>query len=250
MARRATLIKATRQEHPNVLLLDAGDSLYGSQSLTLQSNGKVIVEGMNKLGYDAMLIGDLDLRYGPEVLAQRIAEASFPALSANVLRASDKQLVGKPYIITEVGGRKVGIIGITWDGIDLQDPLLKDNYVVLKADIVLPQYVTEVSRKADIVIVLSNMGLEEDQRLSSAVAGIDVILGGRSRNPMEASWRNQKTGTIVAQAGAQGEWIGRRTLTIDGSGVVKANRGELIYLTDDYADDTDIRTWLDNYTVQ
>jgi len=250
LARRATLIKATRQEHDNVLLLDAGDSLYGSQPLTLQSVGKIVVDGWSKLEYDAMLIGDLDLKYGPDVLAQRIAEATFPMLSANVLRASDKQLVARPYIIAEVGGRKVGIIGITWDGIDLEDPTLKDKYILLKADIVLPQYVTEVSQKADIVIVLSNMGLEEDQRLSSLVPGIDVILGGRSRNPMEDSWRNEKTGTIIAQAGAQGEWIGRRTLTIDASGVVTANRDELIYLTEDYADDTEMRTWLDNYKVQ
>ncbi len=250
MARRATLINATRQENENVLLLDAGDSLYGSPALTVESKGKIIVDAWGLLGYDAMLIGDLDLQYGSEVLSQRIAEATFPMLSANLLRASDNQLLAQPYIIKEVGGRKVGIIGITWDGVNLEDPVIKGQYVLLKADMVLPQYVTEVSQKADIVVVLSNMGLDEDQRLSSSVPGIDLILGGRSRNPMERSWRNETTGTIVAQAGAMGEWIGRRKLTIDAAGVVIGNQDELIYLTEDYADDQEARAFLDNYRVQ
>ena len=205
---------------------------------------------MNLMGYDAMVIGDLDLQLGLEVLRQRIADSKFPILSANLMVAGENKLLAQPYTVLNLGGHKVGIIGLTWDGIGPDDPTITDKFLLLKADLVLPQYVTEVSRQADIVIVLSNMGFEEDQRLSSAVPGIDLIVGGRSRIPMNEAWRNETTGTILVQAGAQGEWIGRRQLHIDSAGVVTQHQDELLYLTDEFADDPEMRAFLDNYPVQ
>jgi 2',3'-cyclic-nucleotide 2'-phosphodiesterase (5'-nucleotidase family) len=244
------LIKATRQQSANVLLLDAGDTLFGQQPLAQQSNAKVLIDGMNLMGYNAMVIGDLDLQLGLEILRQRIADSKFPILSANLMVAGENKLLSEPYTVLDVGGRKVGIIGLTWDGLSPDDPSIKGKFLLLKADLVLPQYVTEVSQQADIVILLSNMGYEEDQRLSSAVPGIDLIVGGRSRMPMNEAWRNETTGTLIVQAGAQGEWIGRRQLHIDSAGVVTEHQDELIYLTDDFADDPEMQAFLDNYPVQ
>lgn len=224
--------------------------MFGQQPLAQQSKARVLIDAMNLLGYDAMVIGDLDLQLGPDILRQRIQDAQFPILSANVMVVGENKLLARPYIVLDMGGHKVGIIGLTWDGISADDPVIKDQFLLLKADIVLPQYVTEVSRRADIIIVLSNMGFEEDQRLSSAVPGIDLIVGGRSRIPMNEAWRNQTTGTLLVQAGAQGEWIGRRELLFDSSGIVVEHRDELIYLTDEFADDPEMRAFLDNYQVQ
>jgi len=205
---------------------------------------------MNLLGYNAMVIGDLDLQLGLEILRQRIADAKFPILSANLILAGENKLLAQPYTVLDVGGHKVGIIGLTWDGLSPDDPSIQGKFLLLKADLVLPQYVSEVSRQAGIVILLSNMGFEEDQRLSSTVPGIDLIVGGRSRIPMNEAWRNETTGTLIVQAGAQGEWIGRRALHIDSAGVVTAHQDELIYLTDEFADDPEMRAFLDNYPVQ
>jgi 2',3'-cyclic-nucleotide 2'-phosphodiesterase (5'-nucleotidase family) len=232
------------------LLLDAGDTLFGQQPLAQQSNAKVLIDAMNLLGYNAMVIGDLDLQLGLEILRQRIADAKFPILSANLILAGENKLLAQPYTVLDVGGHKVGIIGLTWDGLSPDDPSIQGKFLLLKADLVLPQYVSEVSRQAGIVILLSNMGFEEDQRLSSTVPGIDLIVGGRSRIPMNEAWRNETTGTLIVQAGAQGEWIGRRALHIDSAGVVTAHQDELIYLTDEFADDPEMRAFLDNYPVQ
>ena len=244
------MIKTTRQQSAHVLLLDAGDTLYGQQQPAQQTQAKVLIDGMNLLGYNAMVIGDLDLQLGLDVLRQRIADARFPILSANLMVAGENMLLAQPYTVLEMGGHKVAIIGLTWDGLSPDDPSVKDKFLLLKADLVLPQYVTEVSQQADIVILLSNMGFEEDQRLSYAVPGIDLIVGGRSRMPMTAAWKNETTGTLIVQAGAQGEWIGRRTLNINSAGVVTAYQDELVYLTDDFVDDPEMRAFLDNYKVQ
>jgi len=205
---------------------------------------------MNLMDYDAMVIGDLDLHLGLDVLRQRMADAKFPILSANLMVAVENRLLAQPYTVLNMASHKVGIIGLTWDGISADDPSVKDRFLLLKADIVLPQYVTEVSRQADIVILLSNMGFEEDQRLSSAVPGIDLIVGGRSRMPMYDAWRNETTGTIIVQAGSQGQWIGWRQLHLDSSGIVIGYQDELVVLSEDYADDAEMRAFLDNYKVQ
>ena len=225
-----------------MLVLDAGNALWSQQPLARDTNGKVLIDAMNLLRYDAMAIGDLDLQLGPEILQQRIAEAKFPVLSANVMLASEGKLLAKPYVLLDVGGRKVGIIGLTWDGAAPSGQLS-----LLKADEVLPKYVAELSAQTNIIILLSNMGLEEDQRLSSLLPGIDLIVGGRSRMPMPEGWRNPETGTIVVQAGSQGEWIGRRQYSLDGTGVATTTAEELALLTEDFPDDPEMRAFLDNY---
>jgi 5'-nucleotidase len=244
------VIKATRQQWANVLLLDAGNALWSTQPLAVQSQGKVIIDAMNLMNYNAMVIGDLDLQWGPEVLRQRIAEAKFPVLSANVVLATENKLLAQPYALLQVGDRQVGIIGLTWDAASLSSPQSQGKYTLLRAEDVLAKYVAELAKQTDMIIVLSNMGYDEDMRLSSAVPGIDLIVGGRSRVPMPQSWRNAQTGTLVVQAGSQGEWIGRRVLHVNSTGVVTRYEDELIYLTDDFADDPEMRAFLDNYKVQ
>jgi 2',3'-cyclic-nucleotide 2'-phosphodiesterase (5'-nucleotidase family) len=226
--------------------LDAGNALWSNQQPAAETEGKLVVEAMNVMGYDAMVIGDLDLQLAPDVLRQRIADAQFPILSANLKTPADDKLLAQPYVLLDVGGRTAGIIGLTWDSAAVS----ADQYVLLNAEEVLAQYARELQEQTDIIIVLSNMGAEEDMRLSSQVSGIDLIVGGRSREAMPQGWRNEQTGTILVQAGAQGQWVGRRQLHIDSEGTVTDYSDELLLLTDEYADDPQIRSLLDSYAVQ
>jgi 5'-nucleotidase/UDP-sugar diphosphatase len=243
------VIRATRKSAPNVLLLDAGNALWSTQQPAEETKGKVVVEAMNLLGYDAMALGDLDLQLGVEALSQRVAEASFSVLSANLALASSGKLLAKPYALLNVGGRKVGILGLTWDQAPLA-PELETKVKVLSAAEALKKYVPELTGKTDIVVVLSNMGYEEDQRLSSLVSGIDLIVGGRTRMPLDQAWKNEQTGTLIVQAGSQGEWLGRRNLQFDAAGVVTDYKDELIYLTDDFIDDPELRAFMDKNKPQ
>lgn len=232
----------------NVLLLDAGNALWGQRPLAQQTQGKVTIDGMNLMEYDAMAIGNSDLLWGPDVLRQRIAESQFPVLSANVLVAGEQQLLAEPYTIVTLGDHKVGIVGLTWDWQEDPEPP-PAQFALLKAEDVLAEYIPQLAEQADIIVVLSTMGFEKDQELSGLVPGIDLIVGGRSRVPLPQSWQNQDTGTVVTQAGFQGEWIGRRLLHLNSSGEVTGFADELLLLTDDYPDDPEMRAFLDNYSV-
>ena len=226
-----------------MLLLDAGNALWSQQPLTQQTQGKVMIDAMNLLGYDAMAIGDLDLQLGLDVLRNRLANAKFPFLSANVIVAGENKLLAQPYVVLSQGDHKVGIIGLTWD----QAVGMESQFTLLKASEVLPKYVAEVGQQADVIIVLSNMGLDEDLSLAKSVPGIDLFVGGRSRVPMPESQLADGTGTLVVQAGSQGEWVGRRHLTLDGAGKITSRKDELLHLTEDYVDDQEMRAFLDNY---
>ena len=231
-------------------MFDAGNALWSEQELAENTQGKVIIEAMNLLGYDAMAIGNLDLRLGPEVLRQRISEAKFPILSANVALADSAELLAQPYVIRKVGGCQVGIIGLTSDLAKLTLGEAGQPYSILTANDVLPKYVAELSKKTNLIVVLSNMGLDEDQRLSSQVPGIDLIVGGRTNVELEEGWANEQTGTVVVQAGHKGGWLGRCALHLDGAGEVTEHSCSLFFLTDEYADDAEMQAFLDSYPVQ
>lgn len=206
-----------------------------------------MVDAMNLMGYDAMTIGDQDLQLGPEVLRERMAEATFPFLSANVILASDGELLAQPYALLQFGDREVAIIGLTWDFEEQTPAEIAEHYILLEAEDALARYVSELEKQTDIIVVLSNMGHEEDQRLSSLVPGIDLIVGSRSRIPMPVGWRNEETGTIIVEAGSQGEWLGRRALHFDSAGQVTEYSDELLTLAPDYVDDPAMRALLDSY---
>ena len=75
--------------------------------------GEDIVAGMNLMGYDAMAIGPVDLKLGAAALRQRMSEAEFPLLSANVLWRGDRGYVGDSYTILQAGSYRIGVIGLT-----------------------------------------------------------------------------------------------------------------------------------------
>jgi 5'-nucleotidase/UDP-sugar diphosphatase len=240
------VVKDTRERSDNVLLLDGGNALWGDQRPAVESEGKVIIEAMNLLGYDAMVIGDQDLQWGAEVLQQRIADADFPVLSANLQLAGQDTLFTEPYTLLEVGGHTVGLIGLTWD----ETRVASEEFVVLDAEEALRAYVPQLAEQADIIILLSNMGHDDDLGLAAKVPGIDLVVGGRTRIPLPQALRDFTNDTLVVQAGSLGQWFGRITLNLDSSGVVTQHHDELLLLTEDYADDSEMRAFLDNFVAQ
>ena len=110
------MVKQERQASSHLLLLDAGDSLFGDRLLGQQTQGKGVVEAMNLLGYDAMALGGGDMRLGLDTLRQRMAEAEFPFISANVVLSGTETLFTEPYTIKEMGDHKVAIIGLRTGG--------------------------------------------------------------------------------------------------------------------------------------
>ena len=237
-------MKEVRKTSENVLLLDGGNTLFGNQPLVEQTQGQAIVEAMNLLGYDAMVLGSEDFRLGLDVLRQRMDEAAFPILSANAVLSGTDQLFAEPYVIKDIGGHKVAIIGLT-----NQEAANASGRAIVVLDPLdaLQDLMDEVSKEADVIIVLSHLGTVVDMQMAGQVEGIDLIVGGQSRDVLDPPLWDEASRTVIAQAGYRGEWIGVVSLEIDGQGKVANHKGEVVVLTDEFADDPEMRAFLDQY---
>jgi 5'-nucleotidase/UDP-sugar diphosphatase len=227
--RLAGAVAQVRKEHGEaVLLLDAGD-LIGDSMVADLTEGKALIDALNYLRYDAWAVGNHEPDFDMEKLRRRAGDAKFPLLAANIVIKKDGALFTKPYIVKKVNGVSVGILGLAYpkterttakknvETVTFHDP-------VPAAKRFLPKMRTE---GAEIVVVLSHLGLSGDEKLAQAVKGIDVIVGGHSHNRMAEA--EQVGNTLIVQAGAHGSDLGRLDLIIEKSRIT-AHRRTLIPL--------------------
>ncbi|MGB3403599.1 MAG: 5'-nucleotidase C-terminal domain-containing protein [Microcoleaceae cyanobacterium] len=186
ISRRKTLIDQLRQtsETPT-LLLDAGDIFQGTLYFN-QYLGKADLPFYNDLNYTAVAVGNHEFDQGQQVLASFLKSADFSMLSANLEMAKKSPLQGqiKPWIIKEIEGEKIGILGLTTretktlsspgEGIEFND------------EVIAAKTAVEELEKQDInkIIALTHIGLSQDLKLAEQVDGIDIIIGGHSHTPL------------------------------------------------------------------
>lgn len=204
-----------RKEMPS-LLLSAGDMIQGSNWANL-FKGESVIEVMNEMGFDAMVVGNHEFDFGKEILAKRISQARFPVLGANV-RGFDALL--RPYVIREVNGVKVIIIGVVTD----ETPVTTNpgNVTGLKFDPpadTVEKYIRELKAPGDIVVVLSHRGYAGDRALAEKVKGIDVIVGGHSHTKL--STPSVVGDTIIVQAWEHAKALGVLDMTVEDGRIIK-----------------------------
>ena len=247
VARRATKIKAIRSEAQDpVLVLDAGDTLFG-EMLALQSEGRVIVEAMNAMGYDAMAVGQMDLAKGVDTLLARAKEAHFSILSCNLVGAQDQKPIFQPYTILERGGLRFALLGVT-EPEALQAPGVREVAQVLDPAATVNKYLAELNGQFDVLIVLSHLGVEGDRALAQAVPEINLIVGGKSKRLMSVP--DIVGNTFITQMGYDGEWLGRLDVTLDAQGQLRDPQGTIIELGPDVAEDAELKALVDSYKEQ
>lgn len=158
------------------LLLAAGDMIQGNNWANL-FQGKSVIELMNAMDFDGMVMGNHELDFGQTVLKQRIGEAKFPILAANVRGLPEL----KPFIIKEIGGVRVAVIGLVTERTPTcTHPANAVGLTFLSPKAVLEAYLPELRKAADVVIVLSHLGHDADRVLAAQVRGMDAVIGGHS----------------------------------------------------------------------
>jgi 2',3'-cyclic-nucleotide 2'-phosphodiesterase/3'-nucleotidase len=240
LAKVATLIKRVRREHPNVLLVDSGDTIQGTplESFHGRKNNQPpdpMMLVMNSLNYDAMAVGNHEYNFGLKVLEKARGEANFPWLSANTYDISKQQPHYKPYIVKEVAGVRIGILGLTtpgvpnWDnppnyaGLEFHEPVAEARKWVS---------VLRQTEKADVVVIAMHMGVGEDLSTGEArpgqvpheneaitiakeVPGVDVIFMGHTHRDVPSLYLN---GVLLTQANHWGRHLARADVYLQKSG--------------------------------
>lgn len=223
-ARRMGIIQKIREQEENVLLLDAGDFYQGTPYFNF-FNGRIEVDALNKMQYDAVTLGNHEFDNGIDTLTAVIKNAAFPIVVSNYdLTKTPLTNYVKPYHIVEKSGIRIGIFGL---GIDPESLIIENNYhnMTYIDPIKTAQSISKhlkTTEKCDIVICLSHLGTNEnsavnDYHIAKNTKYIDVIIGGHSHQMInDTEVKNAKErNIIVAQSGRSGLYMGRIDLSIE-----------------------------------
>lgn len=254
VARRKTMIDQIRNDSGNVVLLDAGDQFQGTLFYNLYK-GAAAQEMMNRLGYDAMAVGNHEFDDGPSTLARFIDGANFPVLSANINASAEPALAGKilPYTILVVDGERIGVLGYTTeDTANSSSPGPNVTFNTIEA--ILPPIIAELDAMGiNKIIGLSHAGFDRDCQVASTVSGLDVIVGGHSHTPLSNTDPdaagpypvvvNASDGNpvLVITDFSWGKNLGRLDVTFNATGVVTNYSGNPILLDGHVVKDPEIQ---------
>ncbi len=237
LARIATRVAAIRKETPNVLLLDAGDTIQGTpvEFLHAKDPGKGVdpmVEAMSAMKYDAMAVGNHEFNFGLAVLHKAQKESTFPWLSANTRNVSDGSAAFPEYLVKTVGGIRIGILGLTTPNIPGWEPArnrpgLRWEDPVDTAARLVP--VLRGKERCAFVVALIHSGPEVDLKTGvpdstadenrvvalSKVPGIDLLLTGHTHRRIPLTRVN---GVPMVQPGRWGDVLARVDVTFERAG--------------------------------
>ncbi|MEU0142992.1 5'-nucleotidase C-terminal domain-containing protein [Streptomyces albidoflavus] len=231
LAKISTMVEEIREErgHRNTLLIDAGDTIQGTQLSYYYAKVDPITErrgpvhpmarAMNAIGYDAAALGNHEFNYGIEVLRKFEEQCRFPLLGANALDAKSLRPAFAPYVIKRMRtpfGRdvRVAVLGLTnpgvaiWDKVNVQGRMVFPGLVEQAA-----KWVPKLrSMGADVVLVSAHSGTSGtsswgDQlpyvenaaaQVAEEVPGIDAILVGHAHQEIaEYVVENKESGRPV-----------------------------------------------------
>lgn len=227
MARCAACIRDWRRMAPHSLTVDVGDVVQGTAT-SLRSDGRLMIDLFNRLGYDAWTLGNHDFDWGPETLGGLLEASRPPVLTANVMRGG--QAPGgfdgawsrvRPWTIREVGGFRIALVGLITPGLQSWlPPELLDGVVPVDPLQSLGASLADVKAEgADAIVVLGHMGwrFNDDyanpiRALLRDVKDVDIYLAGHSHQNKPA-WMLH--GTLCSQASYHGIHCGRVDLTFD-----------------------------------
>lgn len=170
-----------RAAEKNVFVVEAGDILTGTLAADIEYKGVVggvMVEFLNRLGYDVFGYGNHDFDRGPHTALGLAELAGFPTVMANIVhKKGGKLFAPEPYHVFDVGKVKVGVIAVMEEFflVEVQKSLVKD-LDVLPLIATLKSYVPELDKQSDLIVVIVHSGFMDGKRVAREVPGIDVVL--------------------------------------------------------------------------
>ncbi len=243
-AHLATLVKRLKASRPGALLLDGGDTWQGSAT-SLWTNAQDMVDACKALTVDVMT-GHWEFTYGMQRVKE-IVEKDFAGggsgigsgaashrvdfIAQNIKTSDFGDPVFKPYVMKEMNGVKVAIVGQAFP----YTPIANPRYMVADwefgiQDANMQKVVDEArAQGAKVVVLLSHNGMDVDLKLASRVRGIDAIFGGHTHDgvPLAVPVQNAGGTTLVTNAGSNSKFLGVMDLQVK-DGKVSQHRYRLL----------------------
>jgi 5'-nucleotidase / UDP-sugar diphosphatase len=254
LARCATQIRRWRRENPNSILIDVGD-VYQGTDVSLRNKGALMIDLFNHLGYDAWVVGNHEFDWGMEYFERALQQSNMPVLAANMLMegrpagefpdANHPFAQIQPFILKEVAGIKIAIIGATTPGMSfwLWPELTRGLDFRHPVDAARRAIASAKHRGADAIVLTGHMGLKmrtggDDfantvMALTSEFPEMAVFIAGHTHQDIPSRLTN---GVLFTQADHFGIHVGRVDLLFDRNSKKLLRREAICELMDDRFD--------------
>lgn len=227
----------------HAIFVDAGDVLEATSLRCAATRGEAAARLLRVAGVAAITVGNAELLHYGVAGLERIADISrVPILSANLSLEDGNSLPGtRPWTLIDHRGQSVAILGLT---VPLVKPYAKLGVHALDPVTVAGELIPWLRSKAEFVVVLSHLGLWDDEEISK-IPGIDVVIGGHSHHLLNNP--HSVGGSPIVQASTRGRWIGEVTLgkaRVEGHLHVAANVAPASDVVSELSQiDTETETW-------
>jgi 5'-nucleotidase len=228
VARLSWLINRERARNPDrTLYLDGGDYFEGAPVFNVFL-GEAEVRAMSQMNPDASLIGNHEFDKGLANLANQLWKwASFPVLGANYLLVPGNPLEGllRPYSIVQVGGLKVGIIGVAnFSSLSsITDAGNSLGIVPVNIEETVQEWIDTLRPMVDLVVILSHGGFSEDEAMVGCTSGVDIVFGGHTHlalMPPKVIKDGLDRDVLVVHSGAFAKYLGKLDVVVRDKKVV------------------------------
>lgn len=220
LARMFSLIKSLRASNEHTLLFNTGDTIQGSAE-ALYTRGGALVNVLDSFGIDGFVPGNWDFLYGKARFLELFGTGRWGTVAANVYDATTRERVVPPYWIREVGGVKIGVMGLTAERGLPAIPTANAGLIFTDGEAELQEMIQTLrnKEKVDVLILLSELGLAKNVLIAEKYRGMDVILSSdmHEETPKPVITR---TGTVVSEVGQDGTQLAELRLTLRNKRVV------------------------------
>lgn len=230
MPQLAAIVDSLRAIDPFLLVLSAGDNRTGNPYNDLyEPSTYPMISLMNLIGFDASALGNHEYDAGVQGLAKVISLTNFPHLAANITCLPESGVRVRPYMVFDVKGLKVGVLGITQVGTLGIPDTSPDNVKGLtfqQPEEVIPQY-KWLTAQCDVNVLLTHVGYDVDIELAKQFPYYDLIVSGHTHTQLEGG--EVHDGVLITQNGYQMPRVTLTTLEVEGGKVV-SKKAENIFL--------------------
>tara|TARA_B100001250_G_scaffold81260_1_gene66867 strand:+ start:709 stop:1635 length:927 start_codon:yes stop_codon:yes gene_type:complete len=235
--KRSVYISNFIAKYPNTILVDAGDIFTMAHKSYKDS---LMAEAYKLLPYDALLFGDQEITMDPEILNSLKTQMGIPVIGTNFL---DDSIL--PSTIIKRDGIRIAILGVMDEyAIKYYPEEIREKIELLDPIESIKNEINRLSNKADVFVLLSHNGADLDKSIAEKLNGLDVIIGAHSQSTIESP--EEVNGTLIAQAGKAGYYIGVVALSINNGKVVE-KKGKIDTMKFEMPDDPKIMKLIEEY---
>jgi 2',3'-cyclic-nucleotide 2'-phosphodiesterase (5'-nucleotidase family) len=209
----AAAVKRERAGCKDCIFLNAGDLVQGSPVSTI-FHGLPVFEISNLLGFEAATLGNHEFDYAWPQAKKFLRTARYPVVTSNIENEKGQQFTEKPYVILNVNGLRVAVVGAMTDSLKtLTTPKLLENWRTTPVVETARKHAREARGRADLVVLLAHITGEEETAFLETAPEFPVLVTGHIHRGIERPMTHD--GRVLVRVRAYGEEIGRLDLKVD-----------------------------------